>query len=61
MEGWWKRLERLPAADVGGGGKEGEDEDDGVEEVPALLKIDFFLLNHLVASTAAEYDLHSST
>ena len=27
--------ERLPAADVGGGGEEGEDEDDGVEEVPA--------------------------
>ena len=28
-------IERLPAADVGGGGEEGEDEDDGVEEVPA--------------------------
>ena len=27
--------EKLPAADVGGGGKEGEDEDDGVEEVSA--------------------------
>ena len=27
---------RLPAADVGGGGEEGEDEDDGVEEVPAV-------------------------
>ena len=26
---------QLPAANVGGGGKEGEDEDDGVEEVPA--------------------------
>ena len=28
--------EKLPAADVGGGGEEGEDEDDGVEEVPAV-------------------------
>ena len=27
--------EKLPAADVGGGGEEGEDEDDGVEKVPA--------------------------
>ena len=38
---WWGHLQlawegRLPAADVGGGGEEGEDEDDGVEEVPAV-------------------------
>ena len=47
--------EKLPAADVGGGGEEGEDEDDGVEEVPAS-KLCF---NN--APDADEYDLHSST